>query len=321
MRATSRAAMVRPRPVPPYLRVVEVSSCSNAWKIFACFSGGMPMPVSVTAKRRRTSPSGAGSPAVSTSTTTSPRSVNLMALPTRLRSTWRSRPASPISASGTPGRCWQTSSSPFLCGAHGQRAQGGAQHGDEREIGRVQLQAAGLDLGEVQDVVDDPEEGVRRRLDRRQVLPLVLGEEGVEGQVGHAEDGVHGGADLVADVGQELVLGPVGRLRRLLGAAQLLLGPLAFGHVADEGGEQVLLAHADGGDADFGGELAAVAAQGRDLEDAVEQRPLAGRQEASQAALVSFAELRGDDGFGQDAADRLGPRPAEGDLGLVGSTR
>ena len=74
---------------------------------------------------------------------------------------------------------------------------------------------------------------------------------------------------------------------------------------------------ADGGDADFGGELAAVAAQGRDLEDAVEQRPLAGRQEASQAAAVSFAELRGDDGFGQDAADRLGPRPAEGDLGLA----
>ena len=32
---------------------------------------------------------------------------------------------------------------------------------------------------------------------------------------------------------------------------------------------------------------------------------------------VSFAELRGDDGFGQDAADRLGPRPAEGDLGLA----
>ena len=92
---------------------------------------------------------------------------------------------------------------------------------------------------------------------------------------------------------------------------------LRLGHVADEGDEQVLLAQADGGDADFGGELAAVAAQGRDLEDAVEQRPLAGRQEASQAPAVSFAELRGDDGFGQDAADRLGPRPAEGDLGLA----
>ena len=47
--------MVSPRPVPPYLRVIDVSSCSNARKIFACFSGGMPMPVSVTAKRSSTS--------------------------------------------------------------------------------------------------------------------------------------------------------------------------------------------------------------------------------------------------------------------------
>src|SRR5262249_56312005 len=54
IKATRRAAMVRPRPVPPYLRVVEVSSCSKAWKIFACFSGGMPMPVSRTEKDRET---------------------------------------------------------------------------------------------------------------------------------------------------------------------------------------------------------------------------------------------------------------------------
>ena len=38
--------MVRPNPVPPYLRVVELSSCSKARKIVSCFSGGMPMPVS-----------------------------------------------------------------------------------------------------------------------------------------------------------------------------------------------------------------------------------------------------------------------------------
>jgi hypothetical protein len=31
--------MVRPRPVPPYLRVVEVSSWAKASKICACFSG------------------------------------------------------------------------------------------------------------------------------------------------------------------------------------------------------------------------------------------------------------------------------------------
>ena len=32
----------------------RVSSCSNAWKILTCLSGGMPMPVSVTANRRLT---------------------------------------------------------------------------------------------------------------------------------------------------------------------------------------------------------------------------------------------------------------------------
>ena len=37
-----------------------------------------------------------------------------MALPTRLSSTCRSRPASPTRASGTSGCTWQTSSSPFL---------------------------------------------------------------------------------------------------------------------------------------------------------------------------------------------------------------
>src|SRR5262249_33139394 len=108
-----------------------------------------------------------------------------------------------------------------------------------------------------------------------------------------------------------------GGLRHILGVAQLLLGPLSLGHVTDEGGEQVLLAQADGGNADFGGELTAVAAQGRDLDDAVEQRPPPGRQEANQAGAMSFAELRGDDGFGQDAANHLGPRPAEGDLGMA----
>src|SRR5262249_36130326 len=110
---------------------------------------------------------------------------------------------------------------------------------------------------------------------------------------------------------------PVGRLRRVLGAAQLLFGPLSLGHVADERGEQVLLAQADGGDADFGGELAAVAPPGGDLEDAGGPPPLARRQEATPAAPGGFAELRGDDGPGRDAAGRLGPRPAEGDLGVA----
>ena len=48
--STSRAQMARPRPVPPYFRVVELSACSNGRKIADCLSAGMPMPVSRTSK-------------------------------------------------------------------------------------------------------------------------------------------------------------------------------------------------------------------------------------------------------------------------------
>ena len=46
-RAISRL-IARPRPVPPYLRLVLPSACWNASKMICCLSGGMPMPVSVT---------------------------------------------------------------------------------------------------------------------------------------------------------------------------------------------------------------------------------------------------------------------------------
>src|SRR5215469_11103592 len=42
--------IARPRPVPPYLRLVEASACWKASKISFCFSAGMPMPVSETSK-------------------------------------------------------------------------------------------------------------------------------------------------------------------------------------------------------------------------------------------------------------------------------
>ncbi len=61
----------------------------------------MPTPVSMTSKRSSTSSPVCSTPR--TCTTTSPWSVNLMALPTRLVSTWRNRPASPISQVGSSG--------------------------------------------------------------------------------------------------------------------------------------------------------------------------------------------------------------------------
>ena len=88
----------------------------------SCLSAGMPMPC-----RGRRSAGRPRRPACSSSRHAGrrprPRSVNLMALPTRLTSTCRSRPGSPTSASGTSGATWQASSRPFVVGPQGQRLE------------------------------------------------------------------------------------------------------------------------------------------------------------------------------------------------------
>ena len=45
--STRRLLMVRPRPVPPCLRVAEASPCWKGWKSSGSASGEMPMPVSL----------------------------------------------------------------------------------------------------------------------------------------------------------------------------------------------------------------------------------------------------------------------------------
>ena len=85
------------------------------------------------------------------------------------------------------------------------------------EVDRVELELAGLHLGEVEQVVDDAEQRVGRGPDNLEILALIGVEIRLQGQLRHAEDGVHGGTDLMADVGQELALGLAGGLRHLLG--------------------------------------------------------------------------------------------------------
>ena len=48
--------MHRPRPVPPNLRVDELSTCVKGWKRSSSCSSFMPMPVSITSKQRRGEP-------------------------------------------------------------------------------------------------------------------------------------------------------------------------------------------------------------------------------------------------------------------------
>ena len=111
MACTSREEIVRPRPVPPNLREIELSSWEKASKIDPSLSLGMPMPVSSTVNCTALGP--LGSAARLSRSTTSPCSVNLIALPIRFTRIWRSRPGSPRTDSGTSASMSHTNSSPF----------------------------------------------------------------------------------------------------------------------------------------------------------------------------------------------------------------
>ena len=84
----------------------------------------------------------------------------------------------------------------------------------------VEVDPAGLDLREVEDVVDDREEGVAGGPDRVDVVALL----GVERRVGeepaHPDDRVHRRPDLVAHRGEERALGLVRLLGHLAGLAR-----------------------------------------------------------------------------------------------------
>ncbi len=137
---TSRAAMVRPKPVPPYLRVVEVSSCSNARKIFSCLSGGMPMPVSRTANRRPTSASGTRL-ASDFHVSTQPRRVGELDGVAHEIDEHLAQPAGVADQGiGHAGPLLADQLQPLLVGPHGQGSQVSPSAARKRKIGRVQFQ-------------------------------------------------------------------------------------------------------------------------------------------------------------------------------------
>jgi len=70
--------MARPRPVPPYSRVVEVSACWKDWNRRSISGSLRPMPLSLTSKR--STQCWASPTTCRTRTSMRPFSLNLMAL-------------------------------------------------------------------------------------------------------------------------------------------------------------------------------------------------------------------------------------------------
>ena len=89
-----------------------------------------------------------------------------------------------------------------------------------RERKLLELELAGLDLGKVEDVVDDEQQQLGRAVQHVDETALALVERGVAEQVRHAQDAVHRRADLVAHVRKEEALGEARGLGLLLGGAQ-----------------------------------------------------------------------------------------------------
>ena len=215
-RFESSRLIARPRPVPPYLRLVLASACWKASKISFCFSAGMPMPVSDTSNATT---AGAwlriGWFGLQPSYTdeirnrTSPWLVNLNALESRFLSTCCRRLAS-VSMRAVEMRIdldleVQVAGIGFVPERPRHRLDDALEH----DLFGLDRDRARLDLGKIENVADEVEQvGTRavngaRELDllRRQIVIRVFRELMAEDQ-----DRIQRRAQLVRHVGEELGL-------------------------------------------------------------------------------------------------------------------
>ena len=78
-----------------------------------------------------------------------------------------------------------------------------------------------LDLGEIENVIDDFQQGKRRFADQIDHFQLVVPEAGLAQHVDHANHAVHGRANLVAHIGEKDRFSVVGPVRLLPGLFQI----------------------------------------------------------------------------------------------------
>jgi hypothetical protein len=125
-----------------------------------------------------------------------------------------------------PGTGLQAQGDPMAAGLLLEQGQASRQQGGDSNGAQLELHGTRLHLGHVEDVVDQGQE-VAPRVDHvAHVLGLLgvqLAEAAAGEDLGEADDGVEGGAQLVAHAGQEARLLVVDNLQ--LGLVPLRLGP------------------------------------------------------------------------------------------------
>ena len=103
-----------------------------------------------------------------------------------------------------------------------------------------QLQLAGLDLGEVEHVVEHGQQLLAGLAHDRQPLALLVRQFAALHHLGHGQHAVQRRADLVAHVGQELRFGDVGRVGRVARLHQVFERLAEFLVVGVDLGQQVV---------------------------------------------------------------------------------
>ena len=117
---------------------------------------------------------------------------------------------------------------------------GGVDHAGNLDRRQLQLQRAGIDGGEIEDVVDDGQQRARGGRDVVQILALLAVElAGARAgeQLAEADDVGERRPQLIGHVADEMALEPVGRHQRLVALQQRLLVALGVRDI-DEGDER-----------------------------------------------------------------------------------
>ncbi len=95
----------------------------------------------------------------------------------------------------------------LLLGLGAEDAQAIFDQRIEVELHVVQFDLSGFQLGDIEDFVDQCEQFVTGAVDCLHIVALLYRQRRAQQQLGHAQHAVHGGADFVADLCQELGLG------------------------------------------------------------------------------------------------------------------